>query len=114
MNGQWKTVIVLICALVLVSVFAVLTYVENNNLYQQIKDQEKLELDLGLKNIEIENLKKLPPETIQPTEQIDQQELLDFLAGYNSAQKAYIKTLKQIMDNNGVKYPIFIYAELEE
>ena len=117
MNRQWKLVIVLICALVIVSTFGVLTWAKNNDLTQQLKDQESLELQLGTQEIEIQNLKNPEPvETIQPadTENIDQEELLEFLSSYVSAQKAYIKTLKQIMDNNRVTYPQFIYAELEE
>ena len=115
MNGQWKLVIVLICALVLVSVFAVLTWTKNNDLTKQIKDQQKLELQLGTQEIKIQKLENPElVETIQPTEQIDQEELLEFLSSYVSAQKAYIKKLQEVCRNNGVNYPIFIYAELEE
>ena len=82
MNGQWKLVIVLVCVLVVVSIFAVLTFVENNDLCTKLKDQEKLELDSGMKDIEIQKLKSSPIEAENQnidTENITDKDLIEFL-----------------------------------
>ena len=114
MNGQWKLVVILMCAMLIVSVVAIMTVINNNDLRAQIKDQQKLELDSGLKDIVIESLITTPViTTVEDESLIDQTELLEFLASYVSAQKTYIKTLQQVMDNNSMKYPQFIYVELE-
>ena len=118
MNGQWKLVIVLVCVLVVVSIFAVLTFVENNDLYKQIKDQERLELQIKSRDVKIEKLENPEPTTTEAesldTENITDKELIEFLVSYKDAQKTYIKTLQKVCRTNGVSYPTFIYAELEE
>jgi peptidoglycan hydrolase CwlO-like protein len=118
MNGHWKLTVILICFLLVVSVFAVMTQVKNNDLQKQIQDQERLELQLKSKDVKIQELEKsietVKNEGQDQEEVIDQQELLEFLSSYVSAQKTYIKTLQEICRNNGVSYPMFIYAELEE
>jgi len=114
-NNSKFWIIFLSITLVVVFICWIVTGQSLLNVKEQLKDQQRLELQIISKDAKIKELEK--QETEETTKEIDPttlEELLEFVTDYKNAQESYIETLQEIMQENGVQYPLFIYANLGE
>jgi len=102
--------IIALCACSLFLTLLIFTY---DNLGEARELNSKNEAIIEVQNKRLKEPEQSQSTTTKVTKTLDQ-ETFEFAISTNKAMQTYIITLQNIMDNNGVTYPKFIYQEITE
>ena len=103
-NKYYLITVIILLVLIAGSIF--FNYIDNKNSNERINTLEKIN-----ELLRVRVNKNVIEETTTMTTNFDE-EVFEFVIDYNKAQDSYIKLLQNILKNNHIQYPEFMYEKL--
>ncbi len=119
MKRAWIFICILLILLSAAVTYAIRAQLEINDIKVQIVDQKQQELkyeimvlDRDSKEIELQNMQA--EYNIMKMELDAHSIINEYLAGYVAAYKSWQEYVEQLMQDNGIAYPLFTYMQLDD